>query len=163
MGKLQRLIIVTILSVISVNALSQPAIREQAPDFSLPNIKGNLVKLSDYIGEVVLVDFWASWCGPCRKSNPNLLRLYNKYKRKGFEIFGVSIDEDKNALKRAIVADKMSWVQVHESGGWEGPVASSWKVEAIPASYLLDRSGKIAGINLQGVALETKILELLNQ
>lgn len=83
-------------------SLAQPVAGQQAPEIALPNLKGNTVRLSDHTGKVVLVDFWASWCGPCRKANPALLSLYNKYRRKGFEIFGVSIDDNKAALKKRL-------------------------------------------------------------
>ncbi|MEJ7736730.1 MAG: TlpA disulfide reductase family protein [Chitinophagaceae bacterium] len=163
MKKINGLIILTAVLLYSSYSLAQPVVGQQAPDIALPNLRGKIVKLSEMTGQVVLVDFWASWCGPCRKANPNLLSLYNKYKRNGFEIFGVSLDEDEAAYKKAIVADKMSWIQVQESGGWEGPVASLWKVEEIPASYLLDRSGKIVAVNPEKTDLETKIIELLKK
>lgn len=141
---------------------AQSKVGQKAPDIALPNVTGVVKKLSEHVGKVVLVDFWASWCTPCRKNNPNLVRLYSKYKDKGFDIFGISIDEDKASWKKAITTDKMSWTHVIENGGWDGPVASAWKIQQIPSSYLLDQSGKIVAVDISGRELEKKIVELLN-
>jgi len=149
--------------LVSASLYGQPKIGEEPPAIALRDVKGNLKKLSDYANKVVLVDFWASWCGPCRRSNPNLVKLYKKYKSKGFEIYGVSIDEDKAAWRKAIVKDKISWTQVIEPGAWDGKVATAWKVEQLPTSYLLSRSGKVVAIDPFGKELERKIIRQLNE
>lgn len=136
---------------------------QYAPDIAVRDVQGNMKKLSDQKGKVVLVDFWASWCGPCRKANPSLLKLYTKYRQNGFEIFGVSIDDDKAAWKKAITRDKITWIQVNDSGGWDGPIATAYKIEQIPTSYLLDKSGMIIAIDPSHKDLEKKIVELLNK
>lgn len=150
------------LAILSLSALqAQPGTGKKAPDIALPNSAGIIRKLSEHEGKVVLVDFWASWCGPCRKTNPALVKLYAKFKNDGFEIFGISIDDDKAAWKNAIIKDKMPWTHVLETGGWNGPVASAWKIQQIPSSYLLDRSGKLVAVDLSVPDLEKKIAQLL--
>ena len=131
----------------SISLLAQPKIGEPAYEITLPDLKGKMVKLSDHKGKVVLIDFWASWCGPCRKANPELAVLYSKYQAKGFEIFGVSIDDERKAWKKAIEADGITWKQVNAKGGWEAPVALAWKLEQIPASFLIDTEGKVVAVD----------------
>jgi thiol-disulfide isomerase/thioredoxin len=126
---------------------AQLSIGQPAYEIVLPDVKGNIQRLSDYRGKVVLVDFWASWCGPCRNANPGLGELYSTYKDKGFEIFGVSIDEKKSAWKKAIAADRIRWKQVIAPGSWEAPTAIEWKIEQIPASFLLDAEGKVIALD----------------
>lgn len=142
-------------------AAAQPGVGQQAYDISLPDAKGAIQKLSDHRGKVVLVDFWASWCGPCRKANPDLAVLYSKYRDKGFEIFGVSIDDEKKAWKKAIVADGIAWKQVNEKGGWDAPVALKWKLEQIPASFLLDQEGKVVAIDPSKQDIESYLKTVL--
>lgn len=155
-------ILVLLLAVsLSLSSGAQPKAGTRATEIVLPNINGKMQKLSGNTGKVVLLDFWASWCGPCRKANPELVRLYAKYKQKGFQIFSVSIDDDQAAWKKAVVKDKMTWTQVNESKGWDGPVATAWKIEQIPASYLMDKSGKIVGVDLQGKELEDTVAKLV--
>ena len=101
------------------------------------------------------------WCGPCRKANPELGKLYSKYNEKGFEIYGVSIDDEKKAWRKAIQADGIKWKQVNERGGWEAPVALQWKLEQIPASFLLDRDGRVVALDPSRDELETHLSKLL--
>ncbi|MEO5996165.1 MAG: TlpA disulfide reductase family protein [Chitinophagaceae bacterium] len=149
--------------LISACLYGQPKIGEKTPNIALRDVKGGVRRLSEYSNKVVLVDFWASWCGPCRRSNPNLVRLYAKYKAKGFEIYGVSIDEDKAAWKKAIAKDNISWTQVIEVGAWDGRVASAWKVEQLPTSYLLSKSGIVVAVDPFGKDLEHKIVKQLSR
>lgn len=142
-------VLILCLACVSLSAVvaAQPSVGQQAFEIALPDSKGSIQKLSDHRGKVVLVDFWASWCGPCRKANPDLVKLYAQYRDKGFEIFGVSIDDEKRAWTKAIAADKITWKQVNEKGGWDAPVALQWKLEQIPASFLLDKDGKVVAID----------------
>lgn len=142
---------------------AQPGEGQKAPEAVLRDVNNQLRRLTEFSGKVVLVDFWASWCVPCRQANPTLVRLYQKYKSKGFEIYSVSIDESRLSWKKAVANDKMTWTQVIEPGGWDGKVATAWKIEIVPTSYLLDKSGKIAAVDLFGNKLEHKIAALLKK
>ncbi len=132
-----------------------------APEISLPNTKDSMVNLSSFKGKVVLVDFWASWCGPCRAANPAVVKLYKKYKAMGFEVFGVSIDSEKKAWLKAIKKDKITYQQVNDDGGWQSRVALQYFVDFIPISFLLDKTGKIVAIDAAGQELENRIKMLL--
>jgi thiol-disulfide isomerase/thioredoxin len=136
----------------------------KAPQIALPNPDGKMLRLSDLKGKVILIDFWASWCGPCRNENPNVVRLYNKYSSKGFTIFSVSLDSDIQAWKRAIKADGLVWQNhVSDLKQWETPLVKLYKFNSIPYTVLLDKHGNIVATNLRGAALEEKINNLLNE
>ncbi len=124
-------------------------------------MNGNLIRLSDLKGKVVLIDFWASWCGPCRKNNPHLVKLYHKYHGKGLEIFGVSLDDDHQSWKEAVSHDRMEWIQVIDDKGWDASSALAYGVEMIPSSFLIDRDGVIRKVNAEGWPLEAEIKALL--
>ncbi len=129
-----------------------------APEIALPNPDGQVVKLSSLKGKVVLLDFWASWCGPCRKENPNVLALYKKYSSKGFTVFSVSLDSDKEAWKRAIKADGLQWSgHVSDLQQWNTPLTKIYNFNSIPHTVLIDKSGQVVGVNLRGQVLEQKI------
>jgi peroxiredoxin len=134
-----------------------------APDFSAPNPQGTAVSLKESLGKVTIIDFWASWCGPCRKENPNVVALYDEFHSKGLNIIGVSLDkpEAKEAWIQAIATDKLTWPQVSNLMFWEDPVAKMYGVQAIPATFILDSSGKIVARDLRGAALKAKVQELL--
>ncbi len=132
----------------------------QAPDFSQDDVDGKPVKLSDFRGKVTLVDFWASWCGPCRKENPNVRALYNKYQDEGFDILAVSLDKDRDRWLGAIEQDQLPWTHVSDLKGWANEVAQQYSVRSIPHTILLDTEGKIIARNLRGDALEAKLAEL---
>ncbi|MBB6239641.1 peroxiredoxin [Pedobacter sp. AK013] len=136
-----------------------------AQDFAQPDVDGKMVKLSDYHGKYVLVDFWASWCAPCRRENPNLVKVYEQYKSKGFEILGVSLDKaaDKAKWIKAIADDKLTWKQVSDLKGWENEAAAKYEVKAIPMNFLIDPNGKIIAKYLRGEALDVKIKEIFDQ
>ena len=126
---------------------AQPKIGDFAKDIVLKNPDGKTERLSNHKGKYVLVDFWASWCGPCRESNQELKHLYSKYKGKGFEIFGISLDQNIENWKTAIKADRITWKHVTEPGGWDAPVALAWGIEALPSSFLLNKDGIIIEVN----------------
>ncbi|MEL6719662.1 MAG: TlpA disulfide reductase family protein [Bacteroidota bacterium] len=132
----------------------------EAPDFSQQTPEGEDLKLSDLRGKIVLVDFWASWCGPCRRENPNVVKMYEKYKDKGFEILGVSLDKQKGRWLQAIEQDRLTWPQVSDLKGWQNEVAALYSVRSIPSTVLLDAEGKILARNLRGPALESKLEEI---
>lgn len=134
----------------------------QAPDIALESPKGDIVKLSSLRGKVVLIDFWASWCKPCRMENPNVVRLHKQYKDKGFEVYSVSLDTKRDAWLKAIQEDGLAWQHVIETDQNKTGVATSYKVESIPTTYLLDKEGKIIASNLRGEALENKLAAVLN-
>lgn len=155
-------IIITIgFIIIGLTTKAQVKVDEIAPEISLPGAKGTVTKLSSFKGKVVLVDFWASWCAPCRASMPKVLAIYKKYKAQGFEVFGVSIDTKKNEWLKAISQDKTNYTQVIDVGGFYSPIAEKYGLDQIPTSFLLDKTGKIIAIDLQGAELENKIKELL--
>ena len=110
---------------------------------------------------MVLIDFWASWCAPCRAANPYIEKLYKKYKAKGFEVYAVSIDVKKDAWLKAIKKDKLSYLQVNENTGWYSKVAEQYYVDQIPTNFLLDKEGRIVAINLEGKALFDKVKSLV--
>ena len=134
-----------------------------APDIALPSVNGDTIRLSSLKGKVVLLDFWASWCGPCRISNKQLVKLYPKYKAKGFEILSVSLDDDKGKWVKAIKKDNISWLQVNDGGGWDARTAVSWQIYAIPTSYLVDKNGKLVAKDLEGKELEKALKVLLEK
>lgn len=146
--------------VASVKAL---AVGEAAPEIMLPNPDGVITKLSDFKGKVVLIDFWASWCRPCRAENPNVVKMYKKFKDKNFEILGVSLDKNKDAWVKAIVNDGITWPQVSDLQFWNSVAAKTYQVKGIPQTYLIDAEGNILAKNLRGPALEAKLAEVLGE
>jgi thiol-disulfide isomerase/thioredoxin len=133
-----------------------------APEIKLNTPEGKELALSSLRGKVVLIDFWASWCGPCRKENPNVVRIYAAYHKKGFEVYSVSLDKDKNAWIKAIADDKLTWTHVSDLGYWQSAVVPLYEIKGIPMTILLDKEGKIVAKNLRGKELESKIAEILN-
>jgi peroxiredoxin len=137
------------------------SVGQLAPDIELPDPSGNRIKLSSLHGHIVLLDFWASWCGPCRRENPNVVKVYNQFKDKGFVIYSVSLDNDKNAWQKAIKDDGLSWPDhVSDLQGWQSPVAAQYGVNAIPQNFLLDQSGKIVAMSLRGDDLQDQLQKM---
>ena len=136
-------------------------IGDQVADFDGPTPDGDKLNLKKTLGKVTLLDFWASWCKPCRIENPNVVRVYNKYHDKGLEIISISLDKSEEKWKQAIQADGLTWNHVSHLQFWQEPIAKRFGVRAIPAAFLLDENGVIIGKNLRGQALEDKISEVL--
>lgn len=144
------------LAVMVKTTVGRPAL-----SFTQNDVNGKPVSLSDFKGKYVLVDFWASWCGPCRAENPNVVKAYNQYKDKNFTILGVSLDDDSTAWTKAIAHDHLTWTEVSDLKGWKNAVAQEYGVNAIPANYLVDPDGTIVAHNLRGEALKKKLAEVL--
>ena len=138
------------------------SVGQVAPDFELPDPNGKMVKLSDLRGKYVLIDFWAAWCKPCRQENPNVVRLYSQYKDKGFEVFGVSLDRTKEDWIKAIADDQLTWTHVSDLKYFNSAAAELYKIDAIPATYMIDPDGKIIAKDLRGPSLESKLAELFD-
>lgn len=144
-----------------VEKAQSTAVGKIAPDFTQNQVDGTAMNLSDLRGKVVLVDFWASWCRPCRKANPEVVALYNKYKDQDFEIIGVSLDRNKGAWEKAIEVDKLTWYHVSDLKGWQNAVAQLYGVRSVPQTFLLDAEGRIIARNLKGPALEAAVKKAL--
>jgi len=132
-----------------------------APEISLTNTNGELITLSSFKGKYVLVDFWASWCTPCRKENPNVVSAFKMYKDKNFTILGVSLDNNKEKWQAAIAEDKLNWMQVSDLKGWESVAARDYNVSSIPTNFLIDPNGKIIARDLRGPDLENMLNQVL--
>jgi thiol-disulfide isomerase/thioredoxin len=150
--------------------LKMPAVGASAPpvgspnwraDFSAPNPQGKVVSLKESLGKVTIVDFWASWCGPCRKENPNVVAIYKELHAKGLNIIGVSLDKEKSKWTEAIAKDGLTWTHVSNLKFWDEPIAAQYGVQSIPATFILDASGKVVAQDLRGDELKAKIVELL--
>lgn len=145
-----------------VASLRTFAIGAEAPLFAGPSPEGATISLESLRGKVVLIDFWASWCGPCRRENPNVVRMYEKYKDQGFEILAVSLDKTKDRWVQAIADDKLSWLHISDLKGWQSEYSRLYGVSSIPQTVLLDQEGKILARNLRGAELEKKVGEVLS-
>lgn len=149
---------------VKVAVMKTVAIGQKAPDFTMNDVNGNPVALSSKIGKskLLLIDFWAAWCGPCRAENPNVVKVYKEFNKKGFDVFGVSLDRTKEDWIKAIADDKLTWTHVSDLQYWNCAAAKLYAVGAIPANVLLDETGTIIGKNLRGEKLYDKVKDMLS-
>jgi thiol-disulfide isomerase/thioredoxin len=131
------------------------------PEIKMPDIKGEMFELSSLRGKYVLVEFWASWCGPCRIQNPSLRKVYKKYHDKNFEIVAITLDTDVLKWKKAVEKDKLTWIQLGDLKGWDNSLARQWGINAIPFNFLIDKEGKIIAYDLRGKQLGKKLDKIL--
>ncbi|HEU5145779.1 MAG TPA: TlpA disulfide reductase family protein [Chryseosolibacter sp.] len=143
-----------------VEKIKLTAVGQPAPEIALPNPDGKVIPLSSMKGKYVLVDFWAKWCGPCRQENPNVVRAYQKYKDKGFTVYGVSLDRSREDWLQAIEQDNLTWTHVSDLKYWQSEAAKTYNITGIPFSLLLDPNGVIIAKNLRGAALHAKLEEI---
>lgn len=146
-----------------VAAVGSVGIGSVAPDFAAPSPEGKTISLKESLGKVTIIDFWASWCAPCRAENPNVVAMYNELHGKGLNIISVSLDKDANKWKEAITKDKLSWNQISNLKFWDEPIAATYGVKSIPATFILDANGTIVAKDLRGAELKAKIVALLGK
>lgn len=137
-------------------------IGDKVVDFKAPSLSGNKFNLKENLGKITILDFWASWCRPCRMENPNVVRVYDKYKDKGLEIIGISFDQSKEKWEKAVKNDGLTWKHVSNLKGWQEPLGKPFGIRSIPTTFLLDKDGVIIAKNLRGQDLENKVAELLD-
>lgn len=147
----------------NIAKMSKTDIGAKAQSFKAPNPEGEMLSLEDAMGKLTLIDFWASWCKPCRIENPNVVKVFNEYKDDGFSIISVSLDKNERGWKKAIKDDNMDWYHVSNLQYWNEPIAKEWGVRSIPATFLIDENGIIVAKNLRGNALRQKVKEYLDE
>jgi peroxiredoxin len=146
-----------------MEAAKPVSIGHKAPDFTVQGIDGKQIKLADYKGKYVMLDFWASWCGPCRQENPNVVKQYNAYKDKGFNILGISLDTEKKDWQKAINDDQLVWSHASDLQRFEGPTERLYRIEAIPSNFIIDPQGNIVAKNITGADLEEFLNKTFNK
>lgn len=154
---------VLVNNAIALSKQKKVDIGDKAEDFSAPTPNGRELSLTEAMGKVTIIDFWASWCKPCRIENPNVVKVYNRYHNKGLNIIGVSLDKKKESWLKAIQDDNLQWSHVSNLQFWQEPIAKAYGVRSIPATFIVDEDGNVIAKNLRGPALEEKIAELLGE
>ena len=144
-----------------IASTKKTAINSIAPEIALPDTSGNIIRLSSLRGKIVLIDFWASWCGPCRRESPNMVKLYETYHNQGFEIFGVSLDQSRTNWLSAIESDGLSWIHVSDLKRWQCQAGIDYGIRSIPSTVLIDKEGRIIAKDLRGEALAAKVKEVI--
>ncbi|HQW83690.1 MAG TPA: TlpA disulfide reductase family protein [Ferruginibacter sp.] len=158
---MKKVFLFMIVLLVAATSSAQLKLGDTVPEISLPGTDGNMIKLSSLAEKVVLVDFWASWCAPCRAANPFVQKLYKKYGKNGFEVYAVSLDVKKEAWLKAIKKDKLTYSLVIDTDGWKSKVAESYFVDQLPTNFLLDRKGKIVAINIEGKEMFDTVKKLV--
>lgn len=158
---IKSLLVLSVVLLITHSSYAQPKQGRDAFEIALPSLNGDTLKLSSLKGKVVLLDFWASWCGPCRSANKDMAKLYSKFKDKGFEIFSVSLDDNINAWEKAVKKDKITWQQVNDNGGWNAKTAAQWQIYSLPTTFLVGKDGKLLAMDLTEKQLEKALKDLL--
>lgn len=153
--------VLVLLCMVSVSRAQVANIADPRLQIELPTVKGDKISLASLKGKVVLLDFWASWCVPCRSANKKLVKLYDKYKPKGFEIYSVSLDDEKADWEKAIKKDKISWLQVNEPSTFGAESARRWNISALPTTFLINKKGDVVAIDLETKELDKEIARLL--
>lgn len=153
--------VLALLCVVSVSRAQVANITDPRLQIELPTLKGDKISLASLKGKVILLDFWASWCVPCRNANKKLVKLYSKYRSKGFEIYSVSLDDEKADWEKAIKKDKISWLQVNEPSVWGAESARRWNISALPTTFLINKKGDVVAIDLAAKELDAAIAKLL--
>ena len=160
MNKIFFTLLFAVVCIFTANA-QMPAVGTKATELSYKDPNGKEISLSSLKGNIILLDFWASWCGPCRQENPNVVKVYQQFHSKGFEILGVSLDRTKDDWLKAIKDDNLTWLHVSDLQYWQSAAARLYGVNAIPQSFLLDKDGKIIAKGLRGDQLAKKLAEVL--
>ena len=161
--QMKRVFSLLLLFLCSLPIAAQIKRSQPAPDFNLPDPSGKMHALSSFKGTVVLVDFWASWCMPCRFNNPSLVKLYAKYGQQGFQIVGISLDKDRAAWQKAIKSDKLTWTQLLDDANNQQSPTLVYGVTAIPTTFLIDKVGVVRAANLHGRALDAMVSKLITE
>jgi thiol-disulfide isomerase/thioredoxin len=154
---------ILLLTTAVANAQDLPNISDPRVRINLPTEKGDSLSLESLKGKVILLDFWASWCTPCRQANRGLVKLNSKYKGKGLVILSVSVDKNQKDWKKAISKDKMSWLHVNDPGGWDANVAVRWNVSVLPTTFLINKNGDVVSIDPEPKELEESVKKLLEE
>jgi len=159
----KRIALFLLLSAACFAGNAQPHQGQIADEIALPTPTGDTLRLSSFRGKVVLLDFWASWCKPCRAANKGMAKVYSKFRDKGFEIYSISIDDEQDKWIRAIKQDKITWNQVNSKGGWYSPLVRQWGIDGIPTSFLVDKDGVLVAMDLDGKQLEETLKYMLEK
>jgi len=161
--KITPVIILLLAGIFSYGQQEVPNIADPRLQITLPDAKGDSVALASLKGKVVLLDFWASWCLPCRAANKKLVKIYDKYKAQGFEIYSVSVDDEKRDWVKAIEKDKITWLQVNDPRSWGAQSAVNWNISVLPSTFLINKNGDVVVIDPEEKKLETAIKNLLQE